>query len=382
MESSDPLALPAAEFFQRFRGESLTFDDLHVLPIFAAVRLRHNHLTITPFAGEPLVGLVVQDRLPARDRVGLLLGAVRGLRALHDHGLCHADFTLRNILVQTSGGSQTAVVFDFDLTLALDELGRDGPVTYAEHYEDRVVGSPEYSVVPELLDPVLQRTPLSIRRDLYAVGTALYGLFTDASVYGDVADLPTLLARIADGVVRQGDSRIDWPAEMSPELRDIALRCLERDPAHRFQDATALLRALELAQAQLSATARARFRATLDYVHDAARKVKLKDIVDNRPDITVGEDEIRRAQAMLARHGYLLERSLGRVKGHPIYQALPDPKLVATGRVVKAGRTVGLVECDIVDAADALVARATSTCMTLRGAQAVGRDGGGGRAAR
>jgi uncharacterized protein (TIGR00369 family) len=41
-------------------------------------------------------------------------------------------------------------------------------------------------------------------------------------------------------------------------------------------------------------------------------------------------------------------------------------KLVATGRVVKAGRTVGFVECDVTDAADALVARATSTCMTLR----------------
>jgi uncharacterized protein (TIGR00369 family) len=51
-------------------------------------------------------------------------------------------------------------------------------------------------------------------------------------------------------------------------------------------------------------------------------------------------------------------------------------KLVATARVVKAGRTVGLVECDIVDAADALVARASSTCMTLRGAQASGRNGG------
>jgi uncharacterized protein (TIGR00369 family) len=50
-------------------------------------------------------------------------------------------------------------------------------------------------------------------------------------------------------------------------------------------------------------------------------------------------------------------------------------KLVARGRVVKAGRTVGLVECDIVDAADVLVARATSTCMTLRGAQANGRGG-------
>jgi uncharacterized protein (TIGR00369 family) len=48
-------------------------------------------------------------------------------------------------------------------------------------------------------------------------------------------------------------------------------------------------------------------------------------------------------------------------------------RLVATGRVVKGGHTVGLVECDVVDAKDRLVARATSTCMTLRGDEARGR---------
>lgn len=48
-------------------------------------------------------------------------------------------------------------------------------------------------------------------------------------------------------------------------------------------------------------------------------------------------------------------------------------KLVATGHVVKGGRTVGLVECDVTDADEQLVARASSTCMTLRGAQAAGR---------
>jgi uncharacterized protein (TIGR00369 family) len=48
-------------------------------------------------------------------------------------------------------------------------------------------------------------------------------------------------------------------------------------------------------------------------------------------------------------------------------------KLVATGRVVKGGRSIGLVECDVVDDKDRLVARASSTCMTLRGEQAVGR---------
>ena len=48
-------------------------------------------------------------------------------------------------------------------------------------------------------------------------------------------------------------------------------------------------------------------------------------------------------------------------------------RLVATGRVVHAGRTVGLAECDVVDEAARRVARATSTCMTLRGEQAAGR---------
>jgi uncharacterized protein (TIGR00369 family) len=47
--------------------------------------------------------------------------------------------------------------------------------------------------------------------------------------------------------------------------------------------------------------------------------------------------------------------------------------LRATGRVVKAGRTIGLVECDIVDESGSLVARASSTCMTLRRAAAAGR---------
>ena len=47
--------------------------------------------------------------------------------------------------------------------------------------------------------------------------------------------------------------------------------------------------------------------------------------------------------------------------------------LRAVGRVVKGGHTVGLLECDVLDDKDRLVARASSTCMTLRGTQAAGR---------
>jgi uncharacterized protein (TIGR00369 family) len=53
----------------------------------------------------------------------------------------------------------------------------------------------------------------------------------------------------------------------------------------------------------------------------------------------------------------------------PIWQA----RLKAVGRVVKQGRTIGYVECDVTDEKGQLVARAASTCMTLRGEQAQGR---------
>lgn len=47
--------------------------------------------------------------------------------------------------------------------------------------------------------------------------------------------------------------------------------------------------------------------------------------------------------------------------------------LRAVGRVVKRGRTIGLTECDVLDGHGNLVARSSSTCITLRGEQAVGR---------
>jgi uncharacterized protein (TIGR00369 family) len=47
--------------------------------------------------------------------------------------------------------------------------------------------------------------------------------------------------------------------------------------------------------------------------------------------------------------------------------------LIATGRVVKTGRTIGLAECDVTDSEGRLIARAMSTCMTLRGESSEGR---------
>lgn len=75
--------------------------------------------------------------------------------------------------------------------------------------------------------------------------------------------------------------------------------------------------------------------------------------------------------------GSLPPPSVAELLGLRLVSAEPKPvwtgRLVATGRLVKGGRTVGLTECDVVDDKERLVARASSTLMTLRGETAAGR---------
>src|SRR6267143_3627066 len=53
----------------------------------------------------------------------------------------------------------------------------------------------------------------------------------------------------------------------------------------------------------------------------------------------------------------------------PVWEA----NLKAEGRVVRRGRSRGYVECEITDEGGQLIAKASSTCMALRGEHAKGR---------
>src|SRR5437879_13023514 len=48
-------------------------------------------------------------------------------------------------------------------------------------------------------------------------------------------------------------------------------------------------------------------------------------------------------------------------------------RLIADGTIVQQGRSTGMAECSVMDDTGKLIAKATSTCLTLRGEQARGR---------
>jgi uncharacterized protein (TIGR00369 family) len=100
----------------------------------------------------------------------------------------------------------------------------------------------------------------------------------------------------------------------------------------------------------------------------------------------------RHANPMGTLHGGMLSSAADAAMGIAFATTLDDGESMATvelkinflkpvwkarlrflGRVVKRGRTLGLVECDALDEANQLVARASCTCMVLRDEHAQGR---------
>jgi len=53
----------------------------------------------------------------------------------------------------------------------------------------------------------------------------------------------------------------------------------------------------------------------------------------------------------------------------PVWEA----RLQAEGKVVRRGRSLGYVECEVTDERGRLVAKAASTCLALKGEDAKGR---------
>jgi tRNA A-37 threonylcarbamoyl transferase component Bud32 len=299
----------------------------NLLPTYVSAPIADNHLIVTPRGSETLLAGVVRGAITPRRRIELLIQAVRGLSALHEARVLHRDFTLRNILL--AEGMGTACLFDFDLALSLD--GAVG-MTYRERYNGRVFGSPGYSVPPEVLDAALLESPISERLDVYAIGGALWGLFTDQLPHGPTEDMWGLLFRIAEGVVHGGASLITYPESVPLPVRPIIERCLERDPGHRYPTARDALSDLEACAGQLADRRVTRvYDATIRY-DQTDREARMRSVVGGRHDLSITQAQIEGVDDALGRYGYVIQRSLGRVKGHAIFLVVPAPQLLAAGQ--------------------------------------------------
>src|SRR3954469_20911452 len=165
-----------------------------------------------------------RGRLPPGEARELALQAAQGLARAHDAGLVHRDVKPQNLILRSDG---TLKIADFGIARAAEATALTEVGT--------VLGTAAYLAPEQALGE-----PVTAAADVYSLGAVLYELLTGRPPF----DFETL-ADLAD---QQGRMQItpvrELAPEVPPELEDVVMRCLARNPSYRPASAAELARVL------------------------------------------------------------------------------------------------------------------------------------------
>ncbi len=167
------------------------------------------------------------DRLPYSAGLRLARQLCQGLGAAHAVGVIHRDIKPENLILEPNGNAK---LMDFGIARL---LRRSDP---GRSPEGHVFGTPHY-LAPEQLRGE-EATP---RSDVYSSGVVLYEMFTGALPFAARNAREAVMATLEQEPTRPS---LHQP-EISPDLEDILLTCLAKDPERRFAGPGDLLRRLD-----------------------------------------------------------------------------------------------------------------------------------------
>jgi serine/threonine-protein kinase len=161
--------------------------------------------------------------------------AALALSEAHQRGIVHRDIKPANLfLVDAGTAGEHVKVLDFGLARLADGTP-DQDLTQAGF----AVGTPKY-VSPE----VVFGNPADERADIYALGAVMYYLLCGRAVFEYEDARRILIAHTHDEPVPPSHIARH---EISHCIEHVALRCLVKTPAQRYESAAALAEALDIA---------------------------------------------------------------------------------------------------------------------------------------
>jgi hypothetical protein len=173
--------------------------------------------------------------MPADRALDTAIEIARAMAAAHERGIVHRDLKPENI-VRTREG--VLKILDFGLAQFAGPARELVSMTLSE--AGVVAGTPPYMAPEQLLGQTTD-----FRTDHFAFGVLVYETFTGQHPFGG-GSLPSTIARI----LAADPNPPEPPHALSDAAWEIVNRCLQKDPAARFESTNALVQALELAKAR------------------------------------------------------------------------------------------------------------------------------------
>lgn len=178
------------------------------------------------------------------ERAAAILSQVcAGIEAAHRLGIIHRDLKPDNVMIEASfDGTERVLVLDFGIAkLAVPENGEQTWKGLTD--ENTIVGTPKY-ISPEQCTG----QPVDARSDVYSLGILLYEMLTGHAPFAGENTSVVLLKHLQEPPA----SLRRFNPNIPPQLEQVVLRALAKQPQQRFQSAALFAEALLAAVSTLN----------------------------------------------------------------------------------------------------------------------------------
>ncbi len=212
----------------RFRREAESLARMghhpNIVPIYDVGEEGRNHyFAMHLVEGRSVESMISAEDLAPRTAAEIARKIALALHHAHSHGILHRDVKPGNILVSAEGEPQ---ITDFG-------LARDVRSESRLTKSGLALGTPLY-MPPEQADGRMDE--VDGRSDVYSLGAALYEMLAFRPPF----EASTLVNVVCDILLKDPDPVRRHAPDVDADLETVCMKCLEKDPAGRYESAKAL----------------------------------------------------------------------------------------------------------------------------------------------
>src|SRR5262245_13360635 len=186
--------------------------------------------------GGSLRKLIASSVLTWERTLEIVFAVLEGLSEAHSKSIIHRDLKPENIFITTSGRVK---ILDFGLAQTRPVLS-ENELTRAPTQSFETQGPSILGTLPYMSPEQVRGQSVDTRSDIFSLGCVIYEMLTGRGLFFRQSTADTLAA-----ILKDNPPAITPESGIPPRFVQIMLRCLEKDPAKRFQSCKDLISALQ-----------------------------------------------------------------------------------------------------------------------------------------
>ncbi|OGJ47668.1 hypothetical protein A2229_04995 [Candidatus Peregrinibacteria bacterium RIFOXYA2_FULL_33_7] len=176
--------------------------------------------------------------------LNIILEICYGLKYAHSKGIIHRDLKPDNIMIGESNNEVYIVDWGMAKKIAEESLNEKTDIKLPE--DETKSDSGIQGTIPYMAPEQLSKNKLDERTDIYQIGCMLFRMLTKEEAFSGNPDDKEKIGKIVENIYNGKFKKPrDINSEIPPEVENIILKCMAKEPENRYQNCEELIKDIQ-----------------------------------------------------------------------------------------------------------------------------------------